>query len=42
MAGGLFGNVKLNARIKKMGFRVYVYPAMRDEGLSIGARPSNL
>jgi len=38
MAGGLFANVLLNFRIKKMGFKkIYVYPAMGDEGLSAGA-----
>lgn len=38
MAGGLFANVLLNLRIKRMGFkRIYVYPAMGDEGLGIGA-----
>lgn len=38
MAGGLFANVLLNLRVKEMGFKkIYVYPAMGDEGLSVGA-----
>ena len=38
LAGGLFANVLLNLRIKDMGFRsLYVYPAMGDEGLGLGA-----
>lgn len=38
LAGGLFANVKLNLSIKKLGFQqLYVYPAMGDEGLGIGA-----
>jgi len=38
LAGGLFGNVRLNQRIKEMGFRnIFVHPAMGDEGLGLGA-----
>jgi len=38
LAGGLFGNVKLNQIIKKMGFRnIFIHPAMGDEGLSLGS-----
>lgn len=38
LAGGLFANVKLNQRIKTLGFKnIYVYPAMGDEGLGLGA-----
>lgn len=38
LAGGLFGNVKLNQRIKEVGFKnIFIHPAMGDEGLSLGA-----
>lgn len=38
LAGGLFGNVKINQRIKELGFRnIFIHPAMGDEGLSLGA-----
>lgn len=38
LAGGLFANVKLNQRIKELGFQnLYVYPAMGDDGLGLGA-----
>lgn len=38
LSGGLFANVKLNQKIKELGFKnVYVYPAMGDEGLGLGA-----
>jgi carbamoyltransferase len=38
LAGGLFANVRLNRRIKSLGFKnLYVYPAMGDEGLGLGA-----
>jgi carbamoyltransferase len=38
VAGGLFANVKLNLSLKHLGFRkLYVYPAMGDEGLGLGA-----
>lgn len=38
LAGGIFGNVKLNQRIKEMGFkRIFIQPAMSDAGLCFGA-----
>jgi len=39
LAGGLFANVKLNQVINESGLfdRVFVFPAMGDEGLSYGA-----
>jgi carbamoyltransferase len=38
LAGGVFANVKLNQRIKEMGFKsVFVQPAMADEGAGLGA-----
>jgi carbamoyltransferase len=38
LAGGVFANVKLNQRIKELGFRrVFVQPAMADEGTGFGA-----
>ncbi len=38
LAGGVFANVKLNQRIKAMGFReIFVQPAMADDGLSLGS-----
>lgn len=38
MAGGVFANVKLNQRIKALGFRnVFIQPAMGDEGSGFGA-----
>lgn len=38
LAGGLFGNVKLNQIIKQLGFKnIFVHPAMGDEGLGVGA-----
>jgi len=38
MAGGLFANVRLNLRIKQLGFKqIYVFPAMGDEGLGAGS-----
>jgi carbamoyltransferase len=38
LAGGLFANVLLNFKLKKLGFRgIYVFPAMGDEGLGAGA-----
>jgi carbamoyltransferase len=38
-AGGLFANVKLNQKINQLEWvdEIYVYPAMGDEGLSLGA-----
>ena len=38
-AGGLFANVKLNQKINELNWvdEIYVYPAMGDEGLSLGA-----
>lgn len=39
LAGGVFGNVKLNQRIAEIEGveEVYVFPAMGDEGLALGA-----
>jgi len=39
LAGGLFANVKLNSEILKNKFinNLYIFPAMGDEGLSVGA-----
>ena len=38
-AGGLFANVKLNQKINELNWvnEIYIYPAMGDEGLSLGA-----
>ncbi len=38
LAGGVFANVKLNQRIKALGFKsIFVQPAMADEGTALGA-----
>jgi len=39
LSGGLFANVKLNQKINELDWvdEIYVYPAMGDEGLSLGA-----
>lgn len=38
LAGGVFANVRVNQKIKAMGFRsLFVQPAMDDGGLSLGA-----
>ena len=39
LAGGLFANVKLNQKINQLDWvdEIYVYPAMGDNGLSLGA-----
>ncbi len=38
VGGGVFANVKLNQRIKALGFRnIFVQPAMGDEGTGFGA-----
>lgn len=38
LSGGLFANIKLNQKIKELGFQnLYVYPAMGDDGLGLGA-----
>jgi carbamoyltransferase len=38
VAGGVFANVKLNQRVKELGFRtIFVQPAMADEGTGLGA-----
>ncbi len=38
LAGGVFANVRLNQKIKQLGFRsIFVQPAMGDSGLSLGA-----
>ena len=38
-AGGLFANVKMNQKINELDWvdEIYIYPAMGDEGLSLGA-----
>ena len=38
VAGGLFGNVKLNQRINELDWldELYIYPAMNDSGLALG------
>jgi carbamoyltransferase len=38
-SGGLFANVKLNQQINELDFvdEIYIYPAMGDEGLPLGA-----
>jgi carbamoyltransferase len=38
-SGGLFANVKLNKKINELDWvdEIYIYPAMGDEGLSLGA-----
>jgi len=38
LAGGVFANVKVNQRVKELGFRnVFIQPAMNDAGVAIGA-----
>ena len=39
LSGGLFANVKLNQKINQLDWveEIFVYPAMGDEGLSLGA-----
>lgn len=38
LAGGLFANVTLNRKISELGFKkIFVHPAMGDDGLSLGA-----
>jgi len=38
LSGGVFANVKINQRVKEMGFdNLFVQPAMSDAGLSFGA-----
>lgn len=38
LAGGVFANVKLNQRVKELGFRrIFVQPAMGDDGTAFGA-----
>ena len=38
VAGGVFANVKLNQRVKALGFdQIFVQPAMGDEGTALGA-----
>ena len=38
LGGGVFGNVRLNQKIKELGFKnIFIQPAMGDSGLSIGA-----
>ncbi len=38
VAGGVFANVRINQKIKELGFKnIFVQPAMDDSGLAIGA-----
>ncbi|MBF0424068.1 MAG: carbamoyltransferase [Magnetococcales bacterium] len=38
LAGGVFANVRVNQKVKGMGFRtIFIQPAMDDGGLSLGA-----
>jgi len=38
LAGGLFANVKINLRIKELGFEgIFICPLMADDGLGVGA-----
>jgi carbamoyltransferase len=38
LAGGVFANVKLNQRIKELGFKsIFIQPGMGDEGTGLGA-----
>jgi carbamoyltransferase len=38
LAGGVFANVKLNQRVKELGFKqIFIQPAMGDEGTGYGA-----
>ena len=38
LAGGVFANVRINQKVKELGFRnIFVQPAMDDGGLSLGA-----
>ncbi|NOS99184.1 MAG: hypothetical protein HOP29_00985 [Phycisphaerales bacterium] len=38
MAGGVFANVRINQKVKALGFRsIFIQPAMDDTGLSVGA-----
>ncbi len=38
LAGGLFANVIINQKIKKLGFKeIFIHPGMGDEGLALGA-----
>ena len=38
LAGGVFANVKLNQRVKELGFdQIFIQPAMGDEGTGFGA-----
>jgi carbamoyltransferase len=38
LAGGLFANVKINQRVKELGFRsIFIAPPMTDDGTALGA-----
>lgn len=38
LAGGVFANVRVNQKVKELGFRnIFIQPAMDDSGLAIGA-----
>lgn len=38
LAGGVFANVRINQKVKELGFRnIFIQPAMDDGGLSLGA-----
>lgn len=43
LAGGVFANVRINQKVKELGFRsIFIVPAMDDCGLSLGAAFSQL
>ncbi len=43
LAGGVFANVKVNQRIKELGFKeIFIQPGMGDEGLPLGAALKNI
>lgn len=38
LAGGLFANVRINQKIRELGFKeIFIHPAMGDEGLGVGS-----
>ncbi len=38
LAGGVFANVKLNKKVKELGFKnIFIQPAMSDQGLAVGS-----
>ncbi len=43
LAGGVFANVRINQKIKQLGFKnIFVQPAMDDAGLALGAALNHL